>query len=36
MFGVEICDQPVSEVFTDAGLSAKVISVGSNSTLYEV
>ena len=36
MFGVDICDQPVSEIFTDAGLSAKVTPVGNDSTLYEV
>ena len=36
VFGVEIHEQAVSEIFTDAGLSAKVTPVGNDSTLYEV
>ena len=36
VFGVEISEQAVSEIFTDAGLSAKVTPVGNDSTLYEV
>ena len=36
MFGVDVSEQAVSEIFTDAGLSAKVTPVGSDSTLYEV
>ena len=36
VFGVDISKQAVSEIFTDAGLSAKVTPVGNDSTLYEV
>ena len=36
VFGAEVSEQAVSEIFTDAGLTAKVTPVGNDSTLYEV
>ena len=36
VFGVEISEKAVSELFSDAGLSPKVTPIGNNSTLYEV
>ena len=36
VFGVEISEQAVGEIFTEAGLFAKVIPVGNDFKLYEV
>ena len=36
VFGAEASEQAVSEIFTEAGLSAKVTPVGNDSKLYEV
>ena len=35
MFGVEISDLAVKQIFEEADLSPKLIPVDSNSTLYE-
>ena len=36
MFGVDVSEQAVSEIFQEAGVSAKVTPVGNDSKLYEV
>ena len=36
MFGVEISDLAVRQIFKEANLSPKLIPVDNNSTLYEV